>query len=234
MAPQITPIGWRCTDALRRRAEKKLPKLLDILRCKVEKFRHIPGVDTKDLLQEARLAAVYAVATWDKQRGKKLRGWVDFVVRNALLAHVNWDYALKRYPREDSSHRTKKQERRLLVISGDTEGVNEGTHVGVGRKHEPPHASFVVQPQSVRREGLESSQRVERILSALTEGQRKILLTKMTPPPRLLIAARNLRPTNSRITNRLVADYLCVPISDVELAIEAAKIACAEVDADDR
>ncbi len=216
MPPQITPVGWSCSEKLRRRAEKKLPKLLDILYRKVQKFERIPGIETEDLLQEAKLAAVYAIATWEPTKGKKLRGYVDLVVRHALLAVVNYDKALKRCPRELVRGRSRKEKRRLATFVSDDEAreLTGGALLKLSRERQ------------------EESNLVAGILEQLDPEDRRILVTKMNPPPELVVAARNKRPNHPRITDRLVAEYLGISILRVRNALGAARAAWVRVSND--
>lgn len=215
MAPQITPVGWSCSEKLRRRAERKLPKLLDILYKKVQKFERIPGVEPEDLLQEAKLAAVYAIATWEPTKGKKLRGYVDLVVRHALLAVVNYDKALKRAPRDSARGRSRKENRRLSTFVDLEEA-----------------AGLPASPVKTARERQEESKLVARILDQLDPDDRLVVETKMNPPPELVVAARNKRPNHPRITDRLVAEYLGISILRVRNALGAARTAWVRVSHD--
>lgn len=210
MAAATTPVGWKCDRRTKRKAERLLPRLEDIIRKKVSHFKRIPGIDRTALLQEARLAAVYAIATHKPERGRKLRTWVDLVVRNALLAVVNYELGLKRAPREleqDGNVAVPSRRSRLSVSAG-TESL-EGI---VGEASSP---------SSLERQ--QATWVTEAVLQAMRSEDRRIFAARLCPPPELSIMARNLRPGDPKITDRMIAEHLGVAVEAVKRATVRAK-----------
>lgn len=211
MAAATTPVGWKCDRRTKRKAERLLPRLEDIIRKKVSHFKRIPGIDRTALLQEARVAAVYAIATHKPERGRKLRTWVDLVVRNALLAVVNYELGLKRAPRElesDGNVNVPRRRARLASFSG-TESIQQSL------------AGEASNPSSLERQ--QATWVTEAVLQAMKARDRRIFSVRLCPPPELSIMARNLRPGDPRITDRMIAEHLGVAVEAVKRATIRAK-----------
>jgi len=211
VAAATTPVGWKCDRRTKRKAERLLPRLEDIIRKKVSHFKRIPGIDRLALLQEARLAAVYAIATHKPERGRKLRTWVDLVVRNALLAVVNYELGLKRAPREleqDGKASLPNKRSRLSSFAG-TDSI---AHV---------IADDASSQSSIERQ--QATWDTEAVLQAMRSEDRRIFSVRLCPPPELSIMARNIRPGDPRITDRMIAEHLVVAVEAVKLATERAK-----------
>jgi len=211
VAAATTPVGWKCDRRTKRKAERLLPRLEDIIRKKVSHFKRIPGIDRLALLQEARLAAVYAIATHKPERGRKLRTWVDLVVRNALLAVVNYELGLKRAPREleqDGKASLPNKRSRLSSFAG-TDSI---AHV---------IADDASSQSSIERQ--QATWDTEAVLQAMRSEDRRIFSVRLCPPPELSIMARNIRPGDPRITDRMIAEHLGVAVEAVKLATERAK-----------
>lgn len=219
MTAQIVPAGWRCSDRIKAKAERILPRFEDVIWAETEKVRRVPGMDHESLLQEGRLLATYAIATWKKRGGKSRRGWVGLVVRHGLLAIVNYEKALKRAPREPLAGKDRKLARR------------RDRRLAEFQASDTIEQTARAQPTMAAHEILESSSVVQQVLDGLCEEDRSVLLLHLSPPPELIVAARNTKPRRTMITDRLVADYLDVPLAHVKRAMENAKALWRAIDA---
>jgi hypothetical protein len=192
-----------------------LPRLEDVIYRKVHKYKHVPGLDLEALLQEARLLAIYAIDRWDRKRGKKLRGWVDVVVRHGLHAEVNWQKALKRAPRIRDPI---SEETRRFTNSNRERYQRLAEFIDTGILAMMPAEEVVT-----LRQYYESVALVEKVLLQLNEKDRRIIRLKMNPPPDLVVCARNQRPKSPRVTDKLIAEYLRIPVARIKRATQLAK-----------
>jgi len=213
VAPHIVPTGWTCPDELKPTLAKLLPQLEDVIHAKARPFKRIPGLNHFELLQEARIAAIYAVATHKPERGRALRTWVDLVVRNALLAIVNYELALKRAPRIDEGDGVSPKHQRLAGFGSTAENDADMTDpacLEATQEHE--QQAWVT----------------ERVIQRLDEVDRLVLSARLCPPPELEIMARNVRPGKPTITESMLAEHLGIPAARVKSALARARQALRE------
>src|SRR3990172_12198230 len=92
------PKGWRCSDEGRQRYAELRPRVETLVSRRVRKW-NLEWMGRADLLQEGRIAAMYAIDTFIPGKGK-LDNYIGVIVENALAMVAGKALAQCRQPHE--------------------------------------------------------------------------------------------------------------------------------------
>lgn len=167
-----------------------------LVRKRVRKY-NLETLDPDDLMQEGRLAAAYAVDTFQTERGN-LDGYISTVVNNALAMVAAERLAQSRQP---------------YKLTQELDGTwkrSPSTHVEL----EPDDVMDDTKPSTHTRESArdlgDQSSELAGILDGLKLGcdARRMLQVRLNTPPELWILARNINRGRMRIEANSVCCYL--------------------------
>lgn len=194
---KYTPTGWKMSRAGQARFAAMVDRIEPIVKKRVKKYT-LPHIDVDDLLQEARLAAAYAVDTFTESRGN-IDGYISTVVTNALAMVVAEALAQCRQPYKQ-------------VIEPDGTWRKVPIH-HVELEHETAPDESLDLVVAERERNLETSQRAtaaKAVIAQLGLGSdaKTLLDIRLHTPPELWILARNLNHGRLRLDCNSICRYV--------------------------
>ena len=194
---KYTPTGWVMSVDGERRFREMYQRVEAIVRRRVSKYK-LSGHDRDDLMQEGRLAAAYAVDTFQAGRGN-LDGYISTVVTNALAMVATEALAQSRQPYKqvqdpDGSWRrvpVNHVELDDAMVVGDA--VDEPVKA---RDH----------ARSMGNMALSIGDRIDQL--KLSGDTKKLLQLRLQTPPELWVLARNMNRGRMKLETQSVCLYL--------------------------
>lgn len=213
---KFIPDGWVMSEKSSKVFTDLLPHLDDIIQSKIRKY-NLPSTENSDLIQEARLAAAYAVDTYQSGRGS-IGGYIQRVVDNALgmvasemlaqkrQAHTHVLESVPVYEGDGTkvSIRHEMVWRRIPAKPSDV----DLDMVDCGQVHCTPETELLHRVDVMERWGRERD-RMRRIARlGMSRDARVVLQLKLRPPAELWVTARNMMGGRHRIDCPAIAHYL--------------------------
>lgn len=194
---KYTPTGWAMSADGERKFTEMYQKINTIVRARVRKY-NLPSVGVDDMMQEGRLAAAYAVDTYNPERGN-LDGYISRVVSNALAMVATEALAQARQPYktvQEPDGSWRKTPVSHVELEHDM-AVDDGADVSVEARDFARHRVA---------QSLSMEQRIDQL--KLGSDARTLLQLRLHTPPELWILARNM----NRGRLKLEANSICIYI----------------------
>lgn len=209
---KFIPDGWRMSPTGARRFKEEIGRIEGIVRRRCSKY-NLQSMSMEDLLQEARLAAAYAVDSYKPERGS-FDGYIGVVVGNAVAMVAAESLAQRRQPYTHTQDLNTGEWKRVPVRSSEL----------FEEAHNDP-APTPEQRLRAREDDVDSTLRsidLDRELEALglSDDARALLRLKLSPPPELWVRARNLNRGRYKINAGLMAEHLDWPRTRLQRAAQ--------------
>src|SRR5258706_16429078 len=147
---KYTPTGWTMSGEGQRRFEAMWQRVNAIVRKRVRKYT-LASQDPDDLMQEGRLAAAYAVDTYNPERGN-LDGYISRVVSNALAMVATEALAQDRQPYksvQDADGTWRKSPINHVELEPDM-AIDDTTNIAVERRDSARHMATMASSMEQR------------------------------------------------------------------------------------
>lgn len=203
IAVSYVPKGWKMRAESRREFLKHRAEIDKIVKQCARKYFRLPSIDPEDLEQDGRMAAAYAIDTFDVRRGKNLYGYVNRVVYQALAMVAGISLAKKRHPHVHVRRTDGKWEEVPAAFSGPSRPD--------GREGEMPIVSAEAFQRQERVEEVRRRARYRRQLDEIWVKQKLskdaavLLEIRRRPPAGLCVAARNMNNGRHDINMKSIA-----------------------------
>lgn len=206
---KFIPTGWQMSPKGTEVFNREYPKISQLVKNRARKYR-LPSMSTEDLAQEGMLAAAYAVDTFDPERGKPLNTYVRRVVDNALKMIVCESLALCRsafvYMFDDGEWR------RVPAQPSDATDNIPDTFERTDDQ--------MVKVREDARQAYHRERKLRALASRCSEDAKAVLSLRISAPPELRIASRNLSGGTRAVPHsRAVAHYMGWPRERVQVAL---------------
>lgn len=196
---KFIPTGWKMSSEGAKLYSQHYVRVEQIVRKRVKKY-NLTAIDPADLLQEGRLAAAYAVDTFQSGRGK-LDGYVATVVDNALAMVAAEGLAQRRQPYAHIRDSEGKWQR-IPVHCAELEDDIATDHTPNARK------VLLIREECASREFKRALARAKLDALGLSYDARAILDIKLHPPAELWVLSRNLNRGRHRINTDAIIRFL--------------------------